>query len=408
MTESRHILMMMSGSVACAKATALISAWRKRGDGVRVACTPSVRHFVGAGTLEGLSGEPVFDDTFAGGRIMDHVELARWADLVVVCPATTNLINKLAAGIADEPVSTLWQAAWGRGVPMIVVPAMNTRMWNYPATRESAARLTRWGAHVLPTADGDLACGERGAGRMLEPDAILAAIDGLLAFDRPRPRGRVLVTGGGTREPIDAVRFIGNASTGRTSAALTDRLDALGYEVTWLGARSAVRPCRAAHEAVFDSFADLDAALGRLLAETRFDLVIHAAAVGDFAVAGVDGEKTRSGAKLGSGEPMTLRLAPNPKLLGGIAARSLNPDVWVVGFKLTAGADDATAAAAVTKLFGQGGVDRVVHNDVGRISGGDHPLRLYAPDGAFTELDGVEALSASLDAWMTAGVGVTP
>ncbi len=390
MTEHRKILLMMSGSIACAKATALISAWRKAGHQVRVACTPSVRHFVGAGTLEGLAGTPVFDDTFADGRIMDHVELARWADMVVVCPATSNLLNKLAAGIADEPVSTLWQAAWGRGLPMFLVPAMNTRMWRYPATRAAVERLRSWGAHVLPVGAGDLACGEHGEGRMLEPDAIMTAIDDLLARDRRPVAGRVLVTAGGTREPIDAVRHIGNTSTGATAAKLVDALAELGFEVTWLGAEGAIRPEKAADTETYVTFGDLDAALGRLLGEHRFDLVVHAAAVSDFHV--VDAGQ----GKLDSGDELALRLAPNPKLLDALKARSLNPAVQVVGFKLTVGADRTAADAAVARQFARGGVDAVVHNDLQAMSAEHHPMRLYLQHTTPESFDGPVALARGL------------
>ena len=234
-----NILFMMSGSIACAKATALVSEWSKRGHTVRVACTPSVENFVGHATLEGLSGQPVFTDAFASGAVMDHIGLTQWADWVVVCPATSNLLNKFVAGIADEAVTTLWQAAWGRDIPMFVIPAMNTHMWNYPATRQSVARLNEWGVHVLPTAAGDLACGETGEGRMLEPEQILERIDSLVAFQgQARVKNgakRILITGGGTREPIDSVRYIGNHSTGRTAAVLADELAGAGHEVTWLG-----------------------------------------------------------------------------------------------------------------------------------------------------------------------------
>lgn len=404
MPANKNILLMMSGSIACAKATSLISAWTKRGDSVRVACTPSTQHFIGTSTLEGLSGRPVFADTFEAGRAMDHIALAKWAELVVVCPATSNLINKFAAGIADDAVSTLWQATWGRGIPQFVVPAMNTQMWNYPATRAGAETLRSWGVHVLPTTEGDLACGEHGAGRMLEPADVLRTIDALLSYDRPGRSGRVLVTGGGTREPIDAVRYIGNSSTGRTSASLADAFNALGLDVTWLGARSAVRPKSACRQVEFDSFAELQHELAALLESDDYDLVVHAAAVGDYAVQGVVDQRGRPGAdtgKLESGSELNLRLTPNPKLLNRIRQNSRNPDVRVVGFKLTVGADEQRATAAVSRLFAAGGVDLVVQNDLHDIEAGRHRFAVYRDDAESTpkrtdEIDGPEKLAATL------------
>ena len=394
-----NILVLMSGSIACAKATALISEWVKRGHAVRVACTPSVENFVGHATLEGLSGHPVFADAFAPGAVMDHIGLAQWAERVVVCPATSNLLNKMAAGIADEAVSTLWQAAWGRNIPLFVVPAMNTRMWNYPATRESVARLKDWGVHVLPTASGDLACGEYGEGRMLEPEEILTTIDGLVEYDhQSRAQDetgglgkRILITGGGTREPIDSVRYIGNYSTGRTAAVLADELGRAGHEVTWLGASYAIRPDAASHLELYDSFNDLDAQLQRLLGEAKYDLVIHAAAVSDFSVAGGPGQ-----GKLSSAEDLTLRLSPNPKLLGRIRDYSCNPDVRVIGFKLTDGADARSALAAVNSQFAHAATDAVVHNDLAEISAQRHTYTLHRPDGGSEELADSSALARAL------------
>ncbi len=400
MKAKPNILFMMSGSIACAKATGLISEWVKRGHAVRVACTGSVERFVGHATLEGLSGHPVFTDSFESGRVMDHIGLAQWAGWVVVCPATANLLNKFTAGIADDAVSTLWQATWGRGIPQFVIPAMNTRMWNYPATRASVARLRDWGVHVLPTATGDLACGEQGEGRMLEPQEIMEHIDRLVAFQAPARRRRVLVTGGGTREPIDAVRYIGNQSTGRTAAVLAEELTAAGHEVTWLGARYAIHPDGVARIEHYGSFAELDQQLQNLLGTVPYDMVIHAAAVSDFAVAGVHpgvgAEPASPGGKLSSGRGLTLELQPTPKLLNRMREYSCNPDIRVIGFKLTAGADLEQTRVAVEKLFDSAATDAVVHNDLDRISPERHAFTLHRPDGGVEEMDDSRALARAL------------
>lgn len=398
----QRILFMMSGSIACAKATSLISAWRKDGHTVRVAATPSVREFVGPATLEGLSGAPVFGDTFEAGRAMDHIELARWAELVVVCPATANLLAKFANGIADDAVSTLWQATWARGVPQFLAPAMNTHMWDYPATRENVERLRGWGVHVLPTAEGELACGETGAGRLLEPEEIRRRVEELLQQDRPGRGRRVLVTGGGTREPIDAVRYIGNHSTGRTAAVLADELAARGFEVTWLGGAGALEPGPAVRRRRYVTFQDLSDGLESLLGETRYDAVIHAAAVSDFSVDRAGGDA--SGLKLPSGQALSLSLTPNPKLLKRLRGWSRNADLVVVGFKLTVGAGDAAVDTAVGRLFADGACDFVVHNDFERISSKRHAYELRARTGHRGSAEDTVALAGLIGDALGSGV----
>lgn len=397
MTRHKNILLMMSGSIACAKATSLISEWVRRGHQVRVACTASAGQFVGRATLEGLSGHAVFDDTFEAGRAMDHIALAQWADLLVACPCSSNLINKFAHGIADDAVTTLWQGAWGRGIPQFIVPAMNTRMWHYPATRESVARLEQWGVHVLPTAEGDLACGEKGEGRMLEPADITRMIESVLEYQPKALGGKVLITGGGTREPIDAVRYIGNTSTGRTSAQLANAMHERGMAVTWLGARSAIHPQKGPDISEYETFDELQERLFAAVSGSHYDLVVQAAAVADFSPVG--GE---AAGKMSSGEALTLELAPNPKLINSIRSHSLNPAVRVIGFKLTAGASSKDARQAVARLFAGGGVDLVVHNDMREIDDGHHRFRLFSEaESPMLEgtLENVDELAARLLEW---------
>lgn len=378
-----NILLLMSGSIACAKASSLISQWTKRGHKVRVACTRSVAEFVGPATLQGLGAEVVFDNVFTPGQAMEHILLGKWADIVIAAPATSNLINKLSAGIADDAVTTLWQAAYGQEKPMVIVPAMNTRMWRYPATRESVNRLQQWGVHVLPVGKGELACGEYGQGRMLEPAEILSALDRLMAFDRPACGKRILITAGGTREPIDSVRYIGNMSTGRTASRLASDLSVAGHVVTWLGADDAVRPAGVDRIELYSSFITLENQLCTLLKAGDYDIVIHAAAVSDFSVASIETDEGKpldiDAGKLSSESDLLLRLKRNPKLLDRIRAWSGNPDIKVVGFKLTHTEDLQQRLAAVKKLFDHSGVDVVVHNDLTDISHSDHPFSLHTP-----------------------------
>jgi phosphopantothenoylcysteine decarboxylase/phosphopantothenate--cysteine ligase len=396
-----RILLLMSGSIACAKASSLISEWTRKGYAVRVACTRSVAGFVGRETLEGLGAGMVFDNVFEPGHAMAHISLGNWADIVVAAPATSNLVNKLSAGIADDAVTTLWQAAYGQGKPMVIAPAMNTRMWRYPATLESVGRLRQWGVHVLPVAKGALACGEIGEGRMLEPAEILEAVDSLLSAQRTIPGQRILITAGGTREPIDTVRYIGNLSSGRTASRLADELTAGGHRVTWLGADDAIEPGSPCQMARFSSYDDLASQLQKLLAGDDFDVVVHAAAVSDFSVAAAltpegDPLDSRQG-KLSSGSDLLLRLSPNPKLLDRIRGWSKNPDVRVIGFKLTDTADMQQRLEAVKKQFDESGVDVVVHNDLGDISGDVHPFWFHTPSGSPVACADTRALAKTIN-----------
>jgi len=260
---------------------------------------------------------------------------------------------------------------------------MNTRMWRYPATQESIKRLKQWGIHVLPVASGELACGDKGEGRMLEPVEIVQTIERLLFVDRESSGKRILITAGGTRESIDSVRYIGNMSSGRTASRLADALTRAGHRVTWLGAKDAIAPDKPCEMTRFYSFEDLSVQLQTLLAESNYDAVIHAAAVSDFSVDSVltqDGHPLDSHAgKLSSGSDLLLRLKSNPKLLDSIRSWSKKPDVCVVGFKLTDTEDLEQRFAAVKKQFDDSDVDAVVHNDLTDISSKAHPFCLHTP-----------------------------
>jgi phosphopantothenoylcysteine decarboxylase/phosphopantothenate--cysteine ligase len=373
-----NILFEVSGSIAAWKACAVISKLVQDGHAVQVVATASALRFVGVATFEGLTGRPVRSDMWEHGAAMEHINLVKWADLVVLCPATANTINRLAAGAGDDLVSTLFLAHdWS--VPYLVAPAMNPAMWAHPATRASVERLKSWGVEFLPVARGRMACGDEGEGRLVEPDDILAAIRARLGAKlsaesarspnatRSARRIRILVTSGGTEEPIDGVRSLGNFSTGRTGALLAAHFAAHGHEVVLLRARRAAAAPAGVVEEVFGGFGELESTLRRLLAAKRFDAVVHAAAVGDYSVASVevDGEETRrAGGKIDSGRDVVIRLRPNPKLVDRLREWSADPSLRVVAFKLTRGAPPAARDAAVATLFAHSGADAVVHNDL--------------------------------------------
>jgi phosphopantothenoylcysteine decarboxylase/phosphopantothenate--cysteine ligase len=345
--------------------------------------TPSALKFIGPATLEGLTGARVLSDAFAPGAALEHISLTRWADAVLVCPATANTLNRLAAGLGDDLVGALFLAQ-DRAKPWLVAPAMNPAMWSHPATMAAVERLRGWGVRFIGPADGRTACGETGEGRLAEPGAIVAAVDAALA--RPVRRLRVLVTAGGTAEPVDAVRVLTNTSTGATGALIATRLARAGHEVVLLRAENAVPadgPCR---EETFFTFTQLSAALERLLGAEEFDAIIHAAAVSDYGVDSVQeaGDQVPAGpqSKLASGRSLVLRLRPNLRLVDRL--RTLNPGPFtLVAFKLTHGAGPAEAARAVRRLFAHSGADYIVHNDLAARRSPDlFPATIHGADGS--------------------------
>jgi len=395
------VLFQLSGSIAAYKACHVISRLVQDGCVVQTVATPAALRFVGAATLEGLTGRPVATEVFASGSHMDHIHLIRRADLVVLCPATANTINKLAAGVGDDLVSTLF-LAHDFDKPYVVVPAMNVAMYRHPATVRSLSQLRAWGVDVLEPGSGSLACGEVGEGRLLEPDEILAELRRRLPLGAtpaptagPAPPGqgvRVLVTSGGTTVPIDGVRAIGNTSTGSTGAALASAFAAAGHSVTLLHSATAVLPSEGwvrespspnpRIELVdYLTFADLEAALRRLLAVGRYDAVIHLAAVSDYDVdhLEVDGRRIEvdPAGKLASGGAVSVHLRPTPKLLAQLKsyAEPSGHEPFVVGFKLTNGATPDERAAAVAAVTPN--TDAVVHNDLTEIGAGRHGATIY-------------------------------
>jgi phosphopantothenoylcysteine decarboxylase/phosphopantothenate--cysteine ligase len=382
--SNANLLFILSGSIACYKACDALSQLVQRGHRVRAVATPAAQRFVGVATLEGLTRERVATDLFEPGAALDHIELARWADAIVVCPATANTLNRAAAGLADDLAGALLLAR-DPAKPLLFAPAMNPAMWRHPATVAAVEKLTGWGAQFIAVGEGRTACGEVGDGRLAEPDEIVAAIEQALA--RPARRLRVLVTSGGTAEPIDGVRVLTNTSTGATGALIAGYFARRGHAVTLLRAQSAVHAAPPVREETFATFADLDTALARLLAAEDFDAVIHAAAVGDFAIEAItEGGVTRTPGrgKLESGAPPVLHLRKTPKLIDTLRARSRQQAVRVVAFKLTHGADAAAARAAVAALLDRGVADYVVHNDLAarRPGPGDFPADIWAAQGS--------------------------
>ena len=380
--SKNKVLFQLSGSIACFKACQLLSRLVQDGFEVEVVATRGALSFISEATLEGLTGRPAHIETFERGGHMDHIRLARWADLLLLCPATANTLNKFTSGIGDDLLSTLFLAHDFKK-PYLIAPAMNASMLAHPTTQASIEKLRSWGVRVLESGRGSLACGETGEGRLLETDEIYAAIRTALADTRPtlsERRLRTLITSGGTREPIDGVRSIANSSTGRTGAAIAEYFVSRGHEVTFLRARDSAAASGVEREREFTTFGDLERALNEELGERSFDAVIHAAAVSDFALERVEasGQTLARGGKIDSESDLVLRLKRNPKLIDGLRAQSRNPEIRVVAFKLTNTPSESERMDAVGRLARHARPDFILHNDLSEIHGDVHRARVFS------------------------------
>ena len=236
---NKNILIILTGSIACYKTCSVISALHQKGYQIKTVLSPGSLQFIGAATIEGLTGTAPVTNMYAMGSIMDHINLNRWADLVLVAPATANYINKIAAGIGDDLLTTLFLSHDFKK-PFVIAPAMNTKMYLHPITQESITKLKNYGIEILETASGVLACGEVGYGKLLDPQLIIAEVEKRISqpsgLTKPMTEDKVLskkvlITSGGTTEPIDDIRSITNTSTGKTAAYLADQLTEAGVQV---------------------------------------------------------------------------------------------------------------------------------------------------------------------------------
>lgn len=320
----RHVLLGVSGGIAAYKACELVRRLREHDVEVRVVLTANAERFVGATTLQALSGQPVRNSLWdaAAEAAMGHIELARWADVVLVAPASANTLARLAHGLADDLLGTLCLAS---DRPLLLAPAMNRLMWAHAATQANLALLQARGAQILGPGHGAQACGEIGAGRMLEPDAIVAALATLAPAAAADLRGlRVLVSAGPTLEDIDPVRYLGNRSSGRMGFALAAAAAQAGAEVTLVaGPVSLPTPPGVARRVDVRSARQMHAAM--LDAARAADIVIAAAAVADYRPAQASAHKIKK-----HGGALTLELLENPDILAALAA--LQPKPFLVGF----------------------------------------------------------------------------
>ena len=365
-----HCLLGVSGGIAAYKSADLVRRLREAGAEVQVVLTENAARFVTAQTFQAVSGRPVrmslWDESAEAA--MGHIELARWADAILVAPASADLIARLAQGQANDLLSTLCLAS---DAPLLLAPAMNRVMWAKPATQANIALLQSRGATVLGPGSGDQACGETGAGRMWEPLQLVAALAERRAAAQVLAGRRVLVNAGPTFEDIDPVRFIGNRSSGRMGFAIAEAAVAAGADVTLVAGPVDLATPRGVRRVDVRSARDMHAAV---LAALPADVFIATAAVADYRVEAPAPQKIKR-----SSEALTLQLVPNPDIVADIATHAQRPAL-VVAF---AAETEHVVENARGKLARKR-VDLVCANRVGADCGferADNALDVVAADG---------------------------
>ncbi len=373
MVPSSKVLLGVSGGIAAYKAADLVRRLREAGAEVRVAMTAAAQAFVSPLTFQALSGEEVRCDLLdpRGEAGMGHIELARWADLVLIAPATADILARLAHGLADDLLTTL---ALASTAPLVVAPAMNQAMWRHPATQDNLRILRGRGVRVLGPGEGGQACGDIGPGRMVEPAEIIAA---LWPRHRPLEGCRALVTAGPTREPLDPVRFLGNRSSGRMGYAVAKALVERGAEVTLVSGPCGLDVPAAVELVRVETALEMHAAVMPRAAQC--DLFVGVAAVADYRPVAAQQAKIKK-----TDDAMTLQLVKNPDILSEVAALPQGP--FTVGF---AAETDRLEDYARAKLAAKG-IDMIAANQVGPAADGhqrgfdteDNALLVLWPGGS--------------------------
>ena len=369
--SGQHVLLCVGGGIAAYKALELVRRLREAGAEVQVAMTAGAQHFVTPLSFQALSGNPTRTTLWdsAAEASMGHIELARWADRILIAPATADLLAKLAHGFADDLVTTLCLATTA---PITVAPAMNHRMWGHPATQANIATLRERGVQIIGPEDGLLAEGESGPGRLSEPGAIVAALLSTATVDQALKGLKVVVSAGPTYEDLDPVRYLGNRSSGKMGFAVADSARKRGAEVVLVAGpvhlptppgvtRVDVRSAAQMHEAVFAAF--------------PADIYIGAAAVADYTPRAPAANKIKK-----SNESLALDLVRTPDILSEVAAQTQGLKL-VVGF---AAETENVAGYARGKLVAKR-LDLIVANRVGVVDGGfesdQNAMTAYWQDG---------------------------
>ncbi len=355
-----NVVVGISGGIAAYKAVSVVRALVLAGHDVHVVATENALRFVGRPTLEAISRNPVHSDLYEGVAEVRHVAIGQAADLIVVAPATANTVAKLAAGLADDLLGNTILASTA---PVVIAPAMHTEMWQNPATVANIATLTSRGITVIGPAVGQLTGSDSGPGRMSEPDDIVAGALAVVAPSRDLAGRRILVTAGGTREPLDPVRFIGNRSSGKQGVAIAVAASRRGAEVTLIVANLEIQDPPGLPVIHVGSTLELQEAVEARASEA--DIVIMAAAVADYRPETVADAKIK---KETQGDVLDLRLVKNPDILKGIAERR-HPGQVIVGFAAETEPDDAALLELGRAKIARKGADYLVVNRVGWTEG---------------------------------------
>ena len=372
MLSGKRILLIIGGGIAAFKSLDLIRRLRERGADVTPVLTRAGTEFVTPLSVAALSGSKVYTDLFdlTDEAEMGHIQLSRSADLIVVAPATADLMAKMAQGLANDLASTLSLAT---DTPVLLASAMNVRMWQHPATQRNIATLKGDGVTFIGPNDGDMACGEFGPGRMSEPLEIVAAVEAKLA-NGPLKGKRVLITSGPTHEPIDPVRYIANRSSGAQGTALANALSALGADVVFVTGPADVAPPEGVEVIAVQTAQQMLEAVQTALPA---DVAIFAAAVADWRVEGASDRKLK---KSKDGLP-TLSFAENPDILAHVAQLTTGRPPLVIGF--AAETNDVKANATAKRK--RKGCDWIVANDVspetGIMGGSENAVSLISDAG---------------------------
>ncbi|MDT9600002.1 bifunctional phosphopantothenoylcysteine decarboxylase/phosphopantothenate--cysteine ligase CoaBC [Sphingosinicella rhizophila] len=367
--RGKRILLIIGGGIAAYKACELIRLLRKQGAAVRCVLTDGGKHFVTPMTLAALSENPVYSSLWdlKDETEMGHIQLSREADLVVVCPATADLLAKMAAGIADDLATTLLLATDKK---VLAAPAMNVRMWEHEATRRNVARLRRHGVTIVEPDEGEMACGEFGPGRLPEPLALLAGISSALAAQQKLAERHIIVTAGPTHEPIDPVRMLANRSSGKQGFAIAEALADMGARVTLVAGPVTLATPPGIARIDVETAAEMQAAVEAALPA---EAAIMAAAVADWRV-----DVAPAKLKKADGPP-ALAWSANPDILAGLAASPQRPRL-LIGFAAETGNAIAEGQAKLARKR----CDWIVANDVSEdpMGGDDNKVHLITADGA--------------------------
>ncbi|MEO0067150.1 MAG: hypothetical protein RJB63_275 [Actinomycetota bacterium] len=386
-----RVVLGVTGGIAAYKATGIIRLLTEAGHDVKVIPTANALRFIGATTLEALSHNSVDPDLYTDVESVKHVELGQSADLVIVAPATASFLARMASGLADD---LLMNTLLATKAPVLVAPAMHTEMWQNPATVANVATLRSRGIEVLDPAVGRLTGADSGPGRLPEPDEIVAAALTLVA-PQDLTGKRILISAGGTQEPIDPVRFLGNHSSGKQGIALAVEASKRGALVSLIAA-NVTEPIPALHEVIrVSTAAELSNAIGDRLG--KVEAVIMTAAVADFRVESAANTKLK---RSELGDEITLKLVANPDILAGLVTRIRNEKLSVVsvGFAAETAVNTNELQKLAERKLEAKGCDILVSNNVsgGAVFGADHnSVIVLTKTGSVTARDGSKTAIAN-------------